>query len=159
MSVRQLSPQNSVELKVSHLHVLCPLGILLVLVYRQSPTSLIGEPQGRRGWGPSLGALTMLAWGRRGSGLGEAAEVRPHARGSRLVVYTELFVYVGESRRSCQIFISVGAPLGPDLGGGPELPTATRERLWGWTRGPEPLFQVVQNPYSLYYLANHCKEP
>ena len=59
-SVRQLLPQSSVELKVSHLHVLSPLGILLVLVYQQSPTSLIGEPQGWRRCGPSLGALTML---------------------------------------------------------------------------------------------------
>ena len=51
---------------VSHLHVLCPLGMLLVVVYQQSPTSLIDEPQGRRGWGPSPGALTMLTWGPQG---------------------------------------------------------------------------------------------
>ena len=50
----------------------------------------------------------------------ERAEARPHARGSRLDVHTELFVYVGASRRSCQFFISVGAPLGLDLGGGPD---------------------------------------
>ena len=107
-SLRQLLPQSSVELKASHLHVLCPLGILLVLVYPQSPTSIKGEPQGW--WGPSLGALTMLALGRRGSGLGEAAGARPHAQGSRLDVHIELFVYVGESWRSCQ-FLSPWGPL------------------------------------------------
>ena len=53
-------------------------------------------------------------------GVSGEAEVQPHARGSRLYVHTELFVYVGASRHSCQFFISVGAPLGPDLGGGPE---------------------------------------
>ena len=57
------------------------------------------------------------------------AVARPHARGSRLDVYTELFVYVGASRRSCQFFIYVGAPLGPDLG-------------------------VVQSPYYIYYSAD-----
>ena len=43
-------------------------------------------------------------------------EARPHARGSRLDVHTELFVYVGASRRICQLFVYVGALLGPDLG-------------------------------------------
>ena len=61
----------------------------------------------------------MFALGRRGLGLGEAAEAPSHARGSRLDVHTELFVYVGESRHSCYFFISVGASLGADLGGGP----------------------------------------
>ena len=49
------------------------------------------EPQGRRGWGPSAGALTMHT--RRPQGFGPQEE--PHARGSRLDVHTELFVYVG----------------------------------------------------------------
>ena len=90
--------------------MLCPLGILLVLVYRQSPTSLIGEPQGWRGWGPSLGALTMLACGRRGSGLGEAAEARPHARGSRLDVHTGLSTW--ESLDVAANFYLRGGPFG-----------------------------------------------
>ena len=58
----------------------------------------------------------------------------PHARGSRLDVHTDLYVYVGASRRSCQFFISVGAPLGPDLGGG------------GGGGGG-----VVHCPYYIYY--------
>ena len=42
-------------------------------------------------------------------GVSGRAEARPHARGTRLDVHTELFVYVG-------------APLEPDLGGGLEPP-------------------------------------
>ena len=59
-SVIQLLPQSSVELTVSHLHVLRPLVMSFVAVYQQSLTSLIDEPPGRRGWGPSPGALAML---------------------------------------------------------------------------------------------------
>ena len=51
-------------------------------------------------------------------GLGPQEE--PQAHGSRLDVHTELFVYVGVSRRSCQLFVYVGAPFGSNLGGGPE---------------------------------------
>ena len=105
---------------------------------------------------PGALALTMLAWGSReeptrvgavlrgshyahlgaaGARASGRAEARPHARGSR-DAHTELFGYVGASRRSCQFFISVGAPLGPDLGGGPNplLPgncLSTWESLWG----------------------------
>ena len=53
------------------------------------------------------------AAGARASG---RAEAQLHARGSRLDVHTELFVYVVASRRSCQLFVYVGALLGPDLG-------------------------------------------
>ena len=49
-------------------------------------------------------------------GVSGRAEALPHARGSRLDVHTELFVYVGASRRSCQ-FLS---PWEPPLGGGPD---------------------------------------
>ena len=70
----------------------------------------------------------MLTWGPQGLGPQEA---RPHARGSHLEVHTELFVYVGASRRSCQLFVYVGALLGPDLG-------------------------VAQNPHSLYYSVANC---
>ena len=81
---------------------------LCVVVYHQSPTSLIDEPQGRRG---SPGVLTMLtgATGARASG---RAEARPHARGSRLDVHTELFGYVGASRRTYRIVCLRGSPFG-----------------------------------------------
>ena len=74
------------------------------------------------GVGAGLGALTMLAWGRRGSGLEEAA-----ARlGSRLDMHTELFVCVGASRREYRIVCLHGSPFG-----------ATRKG--------------VPNPYCVYY--------
>ena len=109
-SVRQLLPQSSVELTVSHLHVLCPLGMSLVVVYQQSPASLIDECLGWRGWGPSPGALalTMLAWGPQGLGPQEEAKhcctpeevVLTYIQNclstwERLDVHTELFVYAG----------------------------------------------------------------
>ena len=55
-------------------------------------------PLGRRGWGPSPGALaiTMLTGG-RGARASGRAEARPHARalrGSRLDVHTELPMFV-----------------------------------------------------------------
>ena len=57
-----------------------------------------------------LGAAGAQASGRAGA--------RPHARGSRLDVHTELFVYVGASRRSCR-FLSPWEPLlGPIWAGG-----------------------------------------
>ena len=93
--------------------MLCPLGMSLVVVYQQSPTSLIDDPKGRRGWAPSPGALTMLTWGPQWK--------QPHARGSRLDVHTELFVYVGASRHSCQFFINAEAPWGG--GGGGDITT------------------------------------
>ena len=64
----------------------------------------------------------MLTWGRRGSGLGK----QPHAWGSRLDVHTELFVYVGASRRAYRIVCLRGSPFGAQT-------------------------DVVQHPYSLYY--------
>ena len=79
-SVRQLLRQSSVELTVSHLHVLCLLGMSIVVVYQQSP--LIDEPQGRRGWWPSPGALTMLTRGPQGLGPQEE-EARPRESSRR----------------------------------------------------------------------------
>ena len=61
---------------------------------------LRSEPQGRRGWGPSPGALTMLA---------------DEVTWERLYVHTELFVYVGAPRRRYEL-LSTREPLwGPDI--------------------------------------------
>ena len=117
--VRKLLIQSSVELKVNHLHVLCPLGILLVLIYRQSPTSLIGEPKGRRRWLPSPGDL---AWGRRGSGLREAA-ARPGESSRRAYGVVCLR---GSVSTCIRVVCLRGSPFG-----------AQRE--------------VAQNPYYIYY--------
>ena len=107
-SVRQLLPQSSVELTVSHLHVLCPLGMSLVVVYQQSPTSLTDEPQGRRGWGPSPGLSLCSLGGRGGTGLRKSrcTAARPR-RLSRLVCLR------GSISTLIQIVVYAGAPLGP----------------------------------------------
>ena len=62
----------------------------------------------RRGWGPSPGALalTLLAWG--------SQEERKHDRAPEEVVSTYI--------QNWQLFVYMGAPLGSDLGGGPEPP-------------------------------------
>ena len=65
-------------------------------------------PLGRRGWGPSPGALTMLTWGPQGLGPQEEPKRRhtPEevvltyihnclSTWQRLDVHTELFVYAG----------------------------------------------------------------
>ena len=84
--------------------MLCPLGILLVLVYRQSSTSLIGEPQGRRGGGrPRVSHYTRLGpqvLGPRRSSSTPGEVVQTCIRSclsawERLDVHTELFVYMG----------------------------------------------------------------
>ena len=76
--------------------MLCPLGMSLVVIYQQSPTFLIDVPQGRRGWGLSPGALTMLA---------------DEVTWERLDVHTELFVYVGASQRRYEL-LSTQGPFG-----------------------------------------------
>ena len=48
------------------------------------------------------------------------AVARPHARGSRLDVHTELFVYVRASRRTYRIVCVRGSPVGAQSRGGPE---------------------------------------
>ena len=76
---------------------MCPLGMSLVVVYQQSPTSLIDEPQGRRGWG-------AIPRGSRYAHLGAAGEEGSHldvyiqnclATWECLGVHTKLFVYAG----------------------------------------------------------------
>ena len=57
------------------------------------------SPKAGEGRGRPHGALTMLTWGPRGAWASGRADARPHARGGRLDVHTELFVYVGASRR------------------------------------------------------------
>ena len=61
-----------------------------------------GRPQG-------LSLCSLGAAGARASG---RAEARPHARGSRLDVHTELFVYAGASRRTYRIVYLRGSPFG-----------------------------------------------
>ena len=80
----------------------------LVVVYQQSTTSLIDEPQGRRGGAVPRGSryAHLGAAGARASG---RADARPHARGGRLDVHTELFVYAGASRRRYE-FLSTWEP-------------------------------------------------
>ena len=61
----------------------------------------------------------MSPWGSHYAHLGAAgarasgrAEARPHAQGSRLDVHTELFVYLGVSRRTYRIVCLCGSPFG-----------------------------------------------
>ena len=83
-------------------------------------------------------------------GVSGGAEARPHARGSRLDVHTELAIVCLRGSvltyiQNWQLFVYVGAPLGSDLGGGPEPPATA----WGPPRSDR---EVIQNPHSLYYL-------
>ena len=88
---------------VSLRHIACiSISAVAHLFNRWAPRPGGGVPRG-----PHYGRL-----GPQGLGLREAAEARPHNRGSRLDVHIELFVYVGESRRTCSCqFLSPWGPL------------------------------------------------